>query len=229
MELVSLDLFQTLVNIDSRREQVWKPILQGDYAPSLAETCAGALRGHFFDQWAVSQTSGAFISLQEVYGRSFAAYFAETGRSFDAEEAVDILFREHRAAPFYEETAEFLGKLMNTRKMCIVSDADEAMIPDFCAAYGIKLFTSEEHRSYKNDDRNRMFKEVIRYYGVQPSEILHIGDSVSDVLGARREGIRTCWINRTGSVWTQEAEPDFTVTSLLELEGLLQTAEAGRS
>ncbi|MNC23906.1 dUMP phosphatase [compost metagenome] len=66
-----------------------------------------------------------------------------------------------------------------------------------------------------------MFNEVIAFYGVQPGEILHIGDSASDVLGAARADIRTCWINRTGSAWKHTVQPDYTVGNLEELYAIL--------
>ncbi|MNN28470.1 (S)-2-haloacid dehalogenase [compost metagenome] len=90
------------------------------------------------------------------------------------------------------------------------------MLPEFYKSYPITLFTSEEYKSYKNDSRNRMFEEVIAHYGVEPEEIIHIGDSASDVLGAARAGIRSCWINRTGEVWKPETAPDYTVKNLNE-------------
>lgn len=35
-EVISLDMFQTLVNVDSRKEQVWERILQDTYTSELA-------------------------------------------------------------------------------------------------------------------------------------------------------------------------------------------------
>ncbi|QQZ59402.1 hypothetical protein JI735_22460 [Paenibacillus sonchi] len=62
----------------------------------------------------------------------------------------------------------FLQKISEAYQICIVSDTDTLMLPDFYKEYPIKLFTSEDYGSYKNDGRNRMFTEVIAYYGVQP-------------------------------------------------------------
>lgn len=138
-EVISLDLFQTLVDNDSRIEYVWKPILGDGY----------------------------------------------------------------------------------THKTCIVSDADEDMVPGFYQEYGIMLFTSENYQSYKNDEHNKMFKELLRINGVDPSKVLHIGDSVNDVLGAKREGMKACWLNRRGLNWEWDVEPDYEVRSLLELNPIL--------
>lgn len=35
-EVISLDMFQTLVNVESRREQIWKRILQESYTYEIA-------------------------------------------------------------------------------------------------------------------------------------------------------------------------------------------------
>ena len=35
-EVISLDMFQTLVNVASRTEQIWKPVLQSDYTNQIA-------------------------------------------------------------------------------------------------------------------------------------------------------------------------------------------------
>lgn len=42
-EVISLDMFQTLVNIDSRRDQVWQSILRDNYTEELAEEYSGLL------------------------------------------------------------------------------------------------------------------------------------------------------------------------------------------
>jgi putative hydrolase of the HAD superfamily len=95
------------------------------------------------------------------------------------------------------------------------------MLPEFYRNYPVTLFTSEIYKSYKNDSHNRMFGEVIAHYGVEPGQIIHVGDTASDVLGAARAGIRACWINRDEAEWQQEVKPDYTVKTLDELYSLL--------
>ncbi|SEN30448.1 HAD-hyrolase-like [Paenibacillus sophorae] len=97
------------------------------------------------------------------------------------------------------------------------------MIPYFYERYGVHLFTSERHQSYKNDNRNTMFKELLKFYRTNPKQVLHVGDSASDVLGANREGIVTCWINRNKRMWEHEVKPDYIVESLDEIEEMLVT------
>lgn len=84
------------------------------------------------------------------------------------------------------------------------------------------LLTSENFRSYKNDSRNAMFQEVLRDSGVSPERILHIGDSASDVLGAARCGIVSCWLNWNGREWDRAGQrPDYEVRHLNEVFSIL--------
>lgn len=105
------------------------------------------------------------------------------------------------------------------------------MLPKFYEQYGILLFASEVYKSYKNDKSNQMFKEVIAHYQVTPDRIIHIGDTTSDVLGAKREGITACWVNRNNEPWTEAVKPDYTISNLNELKVILNinSSEAQKS
>lgn len=201
-------MFQTLVDVDSRVEQIWKPILQSNFTRKGAEEYGQLLLSHFSAQWMEVRQAGQFVLMKEVYQNSFKQLFYEHQISFDTAEAVRILFQEHTFSHFYDETLDFLDHISSNYKVCIVSDADHAMIPNFHEKYKIHTFVSEAYQSYKNDDRNAMFKELLRYYEVHPSEVIHIGDSASDVLGANREGISTCWVNRNKRTWDHPVKPD---------------------
>jgi len=41
------------------------------------------------------------------------------------------------------------------------------------------------------------------------------------VLGAAREGIKTCWLNRNNREWDNVIQPDYTVKTLLEAASIL--------
>ncbi|MFM9331204.1 HAD family hydrolase [Paenibacillus mesotrionivorans] len=224
VQVISLDMFQTLVNVNSRLNQIWGAILAEQFHPEKAGRHSTALQARFMEEWSRSRETEAFILLREIYGRSFEELFREYGIAYSHQEAAEILFREHRLAHFYEDTQDFLASVAGRYQLCITSDADDAMIPDFYRGYGARLFTSEQCLSYKNDSGNKIFKDLIRHYQVPPGDILHIGDSRSDVLGAKREGIAACWINRTGQTWEHELKPDYTVSSFAELSGILGSA-----
>lgn len=66
-----------------------------------------------------------------------------------------------------------------------------------------------------------MFKELLKFYDIDPKQVLHIGDSASDIIGANREGITTCWINRDHRAWEHDIKPDYIIESLNEIEEIL--------
>jgi putative hydrolase of the HAD superfamily len=83
------------------------------------------------------------------------------------------------------------------------------------------VFISEEVGSYKNDPESRIFSKVLEYYRIEPERVLHIGDSSSDIIGANKIGIKSCWINRNGLNWKYDGKPDYIVRSLVEAVELI--------
>lgn len=220
-KVISLDMFQTLVDIQGRTGNVWKPILQERYSEERAAELGGLLLSYYYKAATTIRDSGVYWTSKEIYSDSFQKVFQQEAMEYDYLQAVDVLFAEHCLSELYEETEHFLQRITGEYQVCIVSDTDVEMLPDFYKSYPIRLFTSEEYLSYKNDSHNRMFGEVIAHYGVEPGQIIHIGDSVSDVLGAVRAGIKACWLNRNQEVWNHEVKPDYTVENLDEFYDLL--------
>ena len=66
----------------------------------------------------------------------------------------------------------------------------------------------------------RIFHVAAQRLDVAANELLHVGDDPElDVLGARRAGLRTAWVNRGSAAWPEAlgATPDITVRDLGEL------------
>lgn len=64
----------------------------------------------------------------------------------------------------------------------------------------------------------RIFHAAADAAGVQPQEVLHVGDDMLlDVLGALKSGLQAAWLNRTQATWPHEERPDMELSSLDEL------------
>jgi len=74
-----------------------------------------------------------------------------------------------------------------------------------------------------------IFEQAVREAGVQPGEVLHVGDHPElDVVGANEAGLRTAWMNRNGEEWPENLPaPDATIVSVTELRDLLDAAMRG--
>jgi putative hydrolase of the HAD superfamily len=72
----------------------------------------------------------------------------------------------------------------------------------------------------------RIFHAAAMAAGVQPHEVLHVGDDAAlDVLGGLNAGMQTVWVNRASHDWTHDMmRPHATVSDMAQLCTLLQEA-----
>jgi putative hydrolase of the HAD superfamily len=72
----------------------------------------------------------------------------------------------------------------------------------------------------------RIFHAAAGAVDVEPYNVLHVGDDATlDILGALNAGMQTVWVNRADHLWTHEATPHETVTSLTELCDMFRLSE----
>lgn len=138
------------------------------------------------------------------------------GSSADPGVLCGMMFEHWRRSPVFSDSLEFLEGC--PVPVYIVSNIDREDITEAVGFNGIKaagIFTSEDARSYK--PRRELFEYALRSVGVEPRQVIHIGDSLeSDVIGARGVGISPVWVNRGG-----RAVPD-DVVSVDGLTGALK-------
>lgn len=119
-KVVSLDMFQTLVNIQGRTGNVWKPILQERFSEERAAELGGLLLSYYYKAATTIRDSGVYWTSKEIYSDSFQKVFQQEAMEYDYLQAVDVLFAEHRLSELYEETEHFCsGSLENIK--CVLS------------------------------------------------------------------------------------------------------------
>ena len=223
MELsaVSFDIFQTLADIHPRIPAVWRGILGNDFSEGLARKGAGLLTESLPEGF--REASAEFVPMREFFRRRMEKVLTAMGSDADPGTAADIFRLEHRHAVVYPDVRACLEWVRSQMAVCFASDADREMaepflrlVPDGAA------FLSEELGAYKQDLRGRFFGRLLADTGFRPEQLLHVGDSAADVLGARQAGIRVCLLEREGSAKTgQELQPDYRIHTLAELPVLL--------
>ena len=116
----------------------------------------------------------------------------------NAKELSEMMFAHWVKPPIFEDAHAFFEK--SSLPIYVVSNIDRADILEAIAFHGLKpagVFTSEDAKSYK--PRKELFELALRETGLNPEEVIHIGDSMSsDVKGAGALGIKTLWLNRFG-------------------------------
>jgi len=222
-KVISLDMFQTLANVQSREEYIWKRILKADYSEELKNKyvmLAGRkIVEHFHS---TASCASEFRTLKEIFYDNFKEIFQETALECCPEEAMMIFVEEHGYSEIYKDSIEFVKRACQKYNVCLVSDADIEMVEPILKQFDFdKVFISEFARSYKRDPQNKIFQDVIGHYKVDPNTILHIGDSSSDMYGATKAGIDVCWINRHEYTKRFDFEPNYSIKSLEELYSVL--------
>lgn len=85
------------------------------------------------------------------------------------------------------------------------------------------VFVSGEVGYHKPD--RRIFQHALDSLRLNSEDVLFVGDDlVRDVLGARKAGMRSCWVQRTQPDLPDADPPDFVVNSVSELVPLLRGA-----
>jgi putative hydrolase of the HAD superfamily len=216
-------MFQTLVDVNTRIPYIWQRILQDQYSDEVASKCAKLVSLKAINQFhETSCRSAEFNNLRSLFAPCFKEIAMETGLGFNSDIALEIFLSEHSNSALYDDSMQFFQLIGDRVPICLVSDADQIMIEPLLNKFKFdSIFISEGVGAYKNDYSSRMFSKVLEHYKVNPEKVIHIGDSSSDIIGANKVGIKSCWINRHLSEWKYGGKPDYIVHSLVEVMDLI--------
>jgi len=159
-----------------------------------------------------------FRTFREIEEQILLGVLRRFGAGGDPTPYVDLFFEVTTRVELYPEALTVLNALGRVRS-AIVSNADQ----EHLAAWNVTLpvefiLISEAVRAYK--PHPLVFQSALRRLGLQPHEVLHVGDSdVDDVKGAKAAGLRVVWVNRDGRPRHPDVPPpDFEIP---DLNGLL--------
>ena len=137
-----------------------------------------------------------------------------------AEPAFEVFFAVRQDVQLFEDARPALEALAARYPLVAVSNGN-ADIARIGLDRFFKASISAERLGVGKPDA-RIFQAGAEAAGVPPEAVLHVGDDAAlDVLGALGCGMQTVWVNREDHLWTHEARPHETVTSLAELPVLL--------
>ena len=226
IQLVSVDLFDTLVDVSTGRHALWQTFLGVTSTPARVEQAWTLTNQVFFTALDQLNTTSTYQSLHTMFQACYTEVFARLQVAFDPGEAAREAARYHAQRPWFPEALRCLESVRRRYRLCLSSDTDEAMVGKHVRQYPFdRCFTSERLQVYKGDTRNRFFEAVVRHYALAPCQILHVGDSYTAIVAAQRLGLQTCWVNRTGRSWPHERPPEYEVASLDALVALIGEAK----
>jgi FMN phosphatase YigB (HAD superfamily) len=153
--------------------------------------------------------------MRSIFEVSFSELFLKFNLGFNPVKVAQLLVNCHINAQLYPDALPFMKTTGALHPICLSCDADSDMLLGIRSLHGFqRVFTSEDLKTYKLYGDGSFFRMVASRSGFGPAEIIHIGDSPSEIAGAKKAGLATCWLNRTGTVWLYTGDPDYEVHTL---------------
>lgn len=167
---------------------------------------------------------GKVVNLEEVR----LAAFKETLRHVELSDEglaahLNGVYLKHRYEDMklFEDVLPTLDALRGRYGLGLLSNGNSR--PERCGLGDRFQFVvfAQDHGFEKPDPR--LFEVAIAQAGCGRDEFLHVGDSLqSDVVGAKRAGVRSVWLNRERKPNDMDIRADFEITSLAELLGICE-------
>jgi len=134
-----------------------------------------------------------------------------------AQQAFDIFIAKRHDVSYFEDTEETLAVLKNHYKIGALTNGNANVKRLSISRYFDFSFSAEQLNSSKPKPAH--FIAALDETGVQPHEIVHIGDHPDDdIRGAKEQGFKTIWFNDKNKTWPQEqAQADREVSALQQL------------
>lgn len=137
-----------------------------------------------------------------------------------AEPAFEVFFAERQRVTLFDDALPALEFLAARYPIVSLSNGNADLQRVGLGRYFRAAISARAFGVGKPDPR--IFRAAADAAGVQPDQVLHIGDDATlDGLGALNAGMQAVWLNRGDQPWPHAQEPHGTVASLEELRGLL--------
>lgn len=166
-------------------------------------------------------------NLEEIRLGAFRRALAVVGRPNDELAAVlNSVYLKHRLedVELFEDVLPTFEELRTGYAIGLLSNGNT--YPKCVGLEGFFSFVafSQDHGVAKPD--RRLFEIALKEAGCPQCEMLHVGDSLeTDVAGAHNAGIRSVWVNRKNAQRAGGAAPDYEISSLSQLPGILRGLE----
>jgi 2-haloalkanoic acid dehalogenase type II len=212
-----LDFYGTVVHDDG---PVFHSVCTAVAAPAgLSGPSSGYVAQRWYAEWGrgcQSSVGADFQSLRTLCRNALTDVLQDVDSDADPDELLAPLFASWRKPKLFSDAVKFLTAI--DLPICIVSDVDRDDLAAALALHDLHfehIVTSEDARSYK--PRVEPFRLALDELGVDPTAVLHVGDSLAnDILGAQEAGLTAMWLNREAHR-VPAGTPVRQVSSLIEL------------
>lgn len=139
--------------------------------------------------------------------------------------AYEVFIAERMRVELYEDARPALAWLAQRFPVVAVSNGNADLHRIGLGEYFHAGLSAQAYGVGKPDAR--IFHAAASAAGVQPQEVLHVGDDAAlDMLGALQAGLQAVWVNRAGHDWRHDEalRPHATVSDMAQLCALLGDA-----
>lgn len=198
---------------------------------SAFECLWGNFEGESGDLRSLKEWSLAFRG--QVFDHALREQMIESPEGARHELAEGFGTARRRLQRLMPDARETLARLSAGYRLGMLTNGAPDLQREKIAASGLGEFfqaiaVSGEHGIGK--PRPEIFHRLAAELGVPPGESVMVGNSLErDIAGARNAGITAVWLQVAGSEEHAEVEPDFTISGLAELPGIIKNAAAGAS
>src|SRR3972149_7087439 len=148
---VSVDMFGTLVDVNSVRHTVWRAFLGERYTSELADQYWNRASDMLFQHIEESVIRDRkYTPPKEIFEMMYCRLFAEIGIDFEPKEGARVLAHQHSFSGPFQDSLSFLNAVGREYPVCLSSDTDEEMLGPLRDLYPFdNVVTSEEIGAYK--------------------------------------------------------------------------------
>lgn len=117
-----------------------------------------------------------------------------------ADAAFEAFYASRNQVEFYPDALDALQRLAARYPVAALTNGNADLERIGIRAHFHCFVSARDHGHAKPD--TPIFHATCERLGVAPADVLHIGDDpILDIVGARRAGMRSCWINRERTRW----------------------------
>lgn len=195
IKAVLLDFYGTVVEEDDAAiGQVCREVAEDATGPATPGE-VGAYWGRVFDELCRRSAGRSFRLQRDLEVLSLRRVLSRFGADLDAVDLSRRLWQYWIGPALLPASRDVIRQC--PLPICLVSNIDNADLTSALKHVRMSfdhVVTSEDCRAYK--PRPEPFRRALDLLGLQPHEVLHVGDSLtSDIAGAKAMGMPVLWIN----------------------------------
>ena len=169
------------------------------------------------------EVKGEIWSLLEIRQRAFERTLEHVGHpNKNLAAHLNAIYRKHRYGDIelYPDVIPTFDVLAPHFKLGLLSNGNT--YPERCGLDGRFAFVVFSQDVHVEKPDPEIFHITAQRAGCELAEMLHVGDSLkNDVMGAKKVGAPSVWLNREAVLNDTNIQPDYEVTSLTEIPAIV--------